>query len=98
MQKIPLLPPDYTIAEAQMSERKKFQIEYQINSSQEFLYTYTKTPSGLAAWFADDVSVDGDIYTFMWEGSEEKAKMLSKRASKFAKFQWLDKPENEYFL
>jgi len=98
MQKIPLLPPDTIFAEKQMSDRKKFQIEYQINSSPEFLYTYINTPSGLAAWFADDVSVDGDIYTFMWEGSEEKARILGKRASKFAKFQWLEKPENEYFL
>lgn len=98
MQKLPLLPPDTAVAEKQMSERKKFQLEYQINSSPEFLYTYISTPSGLAEWFADDVRVDGDNYTFLWEGSEEKAKMLGKRANKFAKFQWAGKPENEYFL
>ena len=98
MQKIPFLPSDINIAEAPMAERKKYQIEYQINSSPEFLFTYISTPSGLAEWFADDVKVDGDNYTFLWEGSEEKAKLLSKRTGKFAKFQWVDKPENEYFL
>jgi len=98
MRKLPLLPPDNNIAEELMAERKKYQLEYQINSSPEFLYTYISTPSGLCEWFADDVKVDGDNYTFLWEGSEEKARMLGKRTSKFAKFQWIDKPESEYFL
>ena len=99
MQKLPLLPPDImTEPENSMAERVKFQLEYQINSSPEFLYTYINTPSGLAGWFADNVDVDGDMYTFIWEGSEEQARLLGKRANKFVKFQWVDRPENEYFL
>jgi uncharacterized protein YndB with AHSA1/START domain len=81
-----------------MADRIKFQIEYQINASPEFLNTYISSPSGLSEWFADDVNVNGDIYTFLWEGSEEKAKLMSKRTNKFVKFQWVDRPENEYFL
>jgi uncharacterized protein YndB with AHSA1/START domain len=80
-----------------MAERKKFILEYTLNSSPEFLYTYLSTPSGLTTWFADDVNIDGDIFTFIWEGSEEKAKLVSKRTNKYVKFQWLEKPENEYF-
>jgi uncharacterized protein YndB with AHSA1/START domain len=99
MQKIPLLPAEIsTVEENRMAERKKFQLEYQINASPEFLYTYISSPSGLSEWFADDVNVNGDIYTFIWEGSEEKAKLLSKRTNKFVKFQWLDRPETEYFI
>ncbi len=99
MQKLPLLPAELSIEEDNiMPERKKFQLEYQINASPEFLNTYISSPSGLSEWFADDVNVNGDIYTFMWEGSEEKAKLLSKRTNKFVKFQWLGRPENEYFL
>jgi hypothetical protein len=98
MQKIPLLPQNL-IAERDnlMAERVKFQLEYQVNSSPEFLNTYISSPSGLAEWFADNVNVNGDIYKFMWEGSEEAAKLLSKRTNKFVKFQWVDRPENEYF-
>ncbi len=77
------------------TERKKFAFEYIINASPEFLYTYISTASGLAGWFADDVKINGDVYTFMWEGSEEKARLVNKRMNKFVKFQWLGR-ENEY--
>jgi uncharacterized protein YndB with AHSA1/START domain len=80
-----------------MAERVKFTLEYIFNSSPEFLYSYISTASGLAIWFADDVQINGDIYTFIWEGSEEKAKLLSKRINKYVKFQWLDRDNNEYF-
>jgi uncharacterized protein YndB with AHSA1/START domain len=99
MQKIPLLPADLSTETLnRMAERRKFQLEYQINASPEFLFTYISSPSGLSEWFADNVNVNGDIYSFSWEGSEEKAKLLSKRTNKFVKFQWMDRPENEYFL
>jgi uncharacterized protein YndB with AHSA1/START domain len=81
-----------------MSERRKFILEYPINSSPEFLYSYISTASGLATWFSDDVRLDGDAYTFIWEGSEEQAKLVSKRMNKYVKFQWADKPEGEYFM
>ena len=77
--------------------RKKFILEYHINASPEFLYTYISTAPGLADWFADDVKVNGESYTFTWEGSEEKAKLLSKRANKYVKFHWEERPANEFF-
>ena len=80
-----------------MPERVKFTLEHQINSSPEFLFPYLSTASGLSAWFADDVNVNGDIFTFFWEGSEERAKLVSKRVNKYVKFLWLERPETEYF-
>lgn len=80
-----------------MPERVKFTVEHQINSSPEFLFPYLSTASGLSAWFADDVNVNGDVFTFFWEGSEERAKLVSKRINKYVKFQWLERPETEYF-
>jgi uncharacterized protein YndB with AHSA1/START domain len=77
--------------------RQKFVLEYHINASPEFLYTYISTAPGLADWFADDVKVSGENYTFVWEGSEEKAKLLSKRANKYVKFHWEERPANEFF-
>ena len=77
--------------------RARFTVEYMIKSSPEFLFSYISSPSGLSEWFADDVRLNGDIFTFEWEGSEEKAKLLSKRINKFVKFQWLDKGPDEYF-
>jgi uncharacterized protein YndB with AHSA1/START domain len=93
--KLSLLPTVET--KVQMAERKKFTLEYHINASPEFLYTYISTASGLAIWFADDVNIDGDVFTFIWEGSEERAKLVSKRMNKYVKFQWIDRGENEFF-
>jgi|APCry1669189000_1035189.scaffolds.fasta_scaffold233284_1 hypothetical protein len=55
------------------------------------------TPTGLSVWFANDVTVSGDVYTFNWDGSSEKAKLLSKKQGKHVKFQWLDRAAPETF-
>jgi hypothetical protein len=51
------------------------------------------TPSGLAEWFADDVNIKEDIYTFYWDGSEEQAKLLSRKAGHHMKWKWLREEE-----
>lgn len=79
-----------------MSERVKFQIEYLLSSSPEFLFNYISTPTGLSAWFADDVTLNGDIFTFVWEGSEEKAKLIKTTHNKYVKFKWIER-EDEFF-
>lgn len=78
--------------------RVKFSIEYVLHSSPAFLFSYISSASGLATWFADDVKIDGDIFTFSWEGSEEKAKLLSKRTNKMVKFQWIGRGDAHEFF
>ena len=53
------------------------------------------TPSGLAEWFADDVNIRGDVYTFMWDGSEESARLLTKKNNEYIKFRWMDDDEDD---
>jgi hypothetical protein len=48
------------------------------------------TPSGLAEWFCDDVNIKKDLHTFLWEGSEETARLISKKRDEFVKFKWLE--------
>jgi len=56
------------------------------------------TPSGLSDWFADNVNVRDEIYTFFWDGSEEKAKVLNKVRDQSIRFQWdYDEGEDVYF-
>lgn len=71
-------------------EKVKFELEFIVNSSPKIIYNCLSTPSGLSEWFADDVNIKGDVFTFMWEGSEEQAKLLTKKRDEFVKFQWLD--------
>jgi len=73
-----------------MSTKIKFEIEFPIHASPKMLYSYFGTPSGLSEWFADNVNSRGEIYTFIWDGSEEKAKVLQERPGEKIKFKWLE--------
>jgi uncharacterized protein YndB with AHSA1/START domain len=80
-----------------MSEKVKIELEFQLNTSPKILYNCLSTPSGLSDWFADNVNVKDGVYTFIWDGSEESAKLLSKKAGESIKFQWLEDEGEEYF-
>ncbi len=68
-----------------------FEIEYVIKSSISVLYERISTISGLSEWFADDVRVDIEgNYIFDWNGSIEKAKLVSKKQNEYIKFQWIE--------
>ena len=62
-----------------MEEKVKFEIEFPIQASPSLLYQYMSSPSGMSEWFADNVNSRGEYYTFIWNGSEEKAKLLGKK-------------------
>lgn len=83
-----------------MSEKVKYQLEFEVNSSTTVLYNMMSTPSGLSEWFADDVNIKDDVYTFFWDGSSESARLLGKRKGEGIKFQWLEdfeEGEKTYF-
>lgn len=83
-----------------MTEKKKFELEYVFKSSPSILYKLLSTPDGLAEWFADDVNVQDDIYTFDWAGEEVTARLLSSKSGDFMRWTWLeddDEDENAYF-
>ncbi|MCK9255743.1 MAG: SRPBCC domain-containing protein [Bacteroidales bacterium] len=76
----------------------KIEIEYIIKSSPRILFDRLSTETGLSEWFADDVSIKDNIYTFIWEGVEEKAEMLSNKDLSYIRFKWLDcENEDAYF-
>jgi len=80
-----------------MSEKKKFCIEYEIKSSPRILYTFLNEPNGLTQWFADDVSVRDQVYTFTWDGEQQKAKLIAVKEYKLVRFRWVD-DEPQYFF
>jgi len=81
-----------------MSTKIKFEIEFPIHASPHMLYQYFGTPSGLSEWFADNVNSRGELYTFIWDGSEEQAKVLQERPDEKIKFKWLeDEDAKTYF-
>ena len=81
-----------------MSEKKKYQLEYIIKTSPKVLFTMISTPSGLSEWFADDVNIRGDVYTFLWDGSEEKAELMNQKNNEYIRFRWEESDDDKTFF
>lgn len=83
-----------------MSLKVRYEIEFPINSSPQLLYQYISTPSGLSEWFADNVNSRGEYFTFIWNDSQEKARLASKKTGEKVKFKWVDdnNKDTEYFF
>ena len=73
-----------------MELKIRYELEFPINSSPALLYQYISTPSGLSEWFSDNVNSRGENYTFIWDDSEEKARVTAKKTNERIKFRWLD--------
>ena len=78
-----------------MKPKVKYELEFPIHSSPQLLYQYIITPSGLSEWFSDNVNSRGEYYTFIWNDSEENAKLVSKKTGEKVKFKWLDEDGND---
>jgi uncharacterized protein YndB with AHSA1/START domain len=83
-----------------MEVKVKYEIEFPIHASSSLLYQYISTPSGLSEWFADNVNSRGELFTFIWDDSEENAKLITKRTGERVKFKWLDEDnqDTDYFF
>ena len=81
-----------------MSDKIKFEMEFVIHVSPSLLYQYISTPSGMSEWYADNVNSRGEFFTFIWDGSEEKAKLLTKKNNERIKFRWMEDDGTDYFF
>lgn len=75
---------------------KKITLEYILHSSPGVLFRLLSTASGLAEWFADDVRVKGNLYTFVWDGSEEEAELVKVKEGEFVQFHWTFLPSDTF--
>jgi len=71
-----------------MSEKIQYEMEFEIKSSTQVLFNVISSPSGLSEWFADNVNIKKDLYTFIWDGSEESAYLVHKKKGESIRFQW----------
>ena len=81
-----------------MDDKIKYEMEFPIHASPSLLYQYISTPSGMQEWYADNVNSRGEFFTFIWEGSEEVAKLISKKKGESIKLQWEDDEDTDYYF
>ncbi len=75
--------------------KEKFELEYLLKTSLRVLDNMIGSPSGLSEWFADNVTVRDDMYSFEWDGAIEKARLLTRKMNSKMKFRWIEDEENE---
>lgn len=74
----------------------KYVGEFEINASKKMLYPYLSTASGLSQWFADDVNINEDkVFTIIWDGEENRARMVAHRTNSYVKLEFLPKDSND---
>lgn len=78
--------------------KTKYELEYTLNTSPNILFNRLSTPEGLSEWFADNVNLRKGKYTFIWEGAEQEASVLQRKANKFIRFQWDDDDEEDNYF
>jgi uncharacterized protein YndB with AHSA1/START domain len=78
-----------------MSSKVAFSLEIDFQASPQLLFQYLSTPSGLSEWFADNVNSRGEDFTFIWDDSEEYAKLLQKKSNEKVRFRWLNDEEDQ---
>jgi hypothetical protein len=72
-------------------EKEKLCIEYVFDkASRTSLWEHIGTSIGLAEWFADDVTDDGKIFTFTWDGRTVDAEMIGMSSNVYIRFHWID--------
>lgn len=81
-----------------MEDKVKYEMEFPIHVSPSLLYQYISTPSGMSEWYADNVNSRGEFFTFIWEGSEEKAILLTKKSGERIKFRWIDDEDTDFYF
>jgi uncharacterized protein YndB with AHSA1/START domain len=83
-----------------MADKKQIQLEYIINCSPPVLFNRLSTAAGLTEWFADDVRVKGNLFSFVWDKTIMKAEKKIHHENKLVRFEWKEDdsdPEDSYF-
>jgi len=79
-------------------KRVQVNLEFIFRASPTILYRFLTTPSTLIRWFCDEVDITGDVFTFVWEGSEEVAILIDDIEDERLRFKWEDADDEEEYL
>lgn len=85
--------------EIKTKKSQKYSVEFEIKSSPKILYNYLSNASSLEEWFADKVTIREGDFIFHWDGTEQRARIVSKKDNQFIRYKWVtdDKKDETYF-
>lgn len=90
--------PDYVAPTKPVKEPAgKFEMEFVIRASEDMVFEFVSTESGLSEWFCDDVNIRDGVFTFDWDGQVQQAKLVKEVPPQMIRYQWLDKNDGSYF-
>ncbi len=80
-------------------KKQKFMVEYSFkNTPVNVLWNAISTSFGLSEWFADDVTSNGDAFTFWWSDQPSLAYMIKKKVGDKVRFQWEDDADTDCYF
>ena len=80
-------------------KKDKFHIEYIFdNVSRRCLWNQLTTSIGLSAWFADDVVIKDNKYTFKWNKISQEAYVINAKPEEYIRFHWIDDEEENTYI
>ena len=80
-----------------VTTKKKIELEFSMNTSPRLLFPRLSTPGGLSEWFADNVMIRGNVYSFVWDSIVQKAEQKYIRENQAVRYEWIGDNENTYF-
>lgn len=78
--------------------RVKIDLEFIFRASPGILYSFFTEPAKIVRWFCDEVDISGNVFTFMWSGSEEIARLVGNEDEEKLRFKWEESEHDEEYL
>lgn len=78
--------------------RVQFKMEFIFRASPAILYKFITTPATLITWFCDEVDIQDDTYTFVWDGAPEVAELIDDIEEERLRFKWEEAESDEEYL
>ncbi len=82
-----------------MTVKERIHLEYVFDKvSKNILWNHLTTPTGLADWFADDVSLNGNNFVFSWNKSPQEAEKIGGSHLSHIRFRWLEEDDSKAYF
>jgi uncharacterized protein YndB with AHSA1/START domain len=80
------------------AKRVQYKVEYLFRASPTIVYQFLTTPACLVRWFCDEIDINGNAYTFFWDGDEQTALLIEDWEDELLRFEWEDAPQPSEYL